>query len=1296
MASDSQTINDLFAKLDACMLADRRGFSKRLHGLWQRLKQGQAIDRSLTGLTQDIGASVGRGLRRRENLPAITYPEELPVSEKRTTIAEAIGAHQVVIIAGETGSGKTTQIPKICLELGRGIVGQIGHTQPRRIAARSVAGRIAQELGSRVGEHVGYKVRFSDQTKKDGYIKLMTDGILLAEIQSDPLLLAYDTIIIDEAHERSLNIDFLLGFLKQLLPKRADLKLIITSATINTERFSEFYDKAPVIEVSGRSYPVDILYRPMQGDEDDQDRDLPQAIVDAVDEAARLDSFGDILVFLPGEREIRDVTEALHQHAMNNTEVVPLLSRLSPAEQDKVFQSHTGRRIVLATNVAETSLTVPGIRFVIDSGLARISSYSARTKVQRLPIEAISQASANQRSGRCGRVAAGVCFRLYAEENFNNRPPQTDPEIRRTNLASVILQMSNLGLGELGRFPFMDAPEKKSIGDGYALLEELQAIDSDKKLTPIGKKLVRLPVDPRIGRMLLQADKERALHELLIIAAAMSVQDPRSRPMDMQQQADEKHRLFAEPTSDFLGWLKLWNWYHEQARHLSRSKLRKLCHDRFLSFIRLREWHDLHSQLLAIVREMNMTPNQEPASADEVHRALLAGLLSHVGLYDPEKRNYLGARGLRFSIFPGSGLFKKPPSWVMCGELVETTRLFGRTAAAIDATWLEALAPHLIKRSYSEAHWSRKRAQVAAYEKVSLYGLPVIGRRLMHYGPLDPEASRQTFIRHALVQFEYHTHGRFFPHNQRVISELEKLEAKSRRRDLLAEEQVCFDFFDAIIPAGVFSGKLFEQWRKEAERKNPKIFYLNQKDLLHNEAKGISSDDFPDFYQDGKLKLKYSYHFDPMHKADGVTLLVPLAALGQLDANAFTWLVPGMLAEKLTLLIKSLPKSMRRNFVPAPQFAQAALESMSFGQGELLESFSRQLQRMTGIRPHRDDWNIDSLPAHLSMKFKVSDDTGKVLEISNDLRALQAKYAENSRQSLQSMDAVQDLQRVGITRWEAFGELPESVESTRGRLRVQLFPALQDDGQSVSIRVFESLHEATQVTRKGFRKLLMLHLHQQVAMLKKNTLQLQQLALRYALIGDPASLKDELIEAAFETVFLTGPLPRTQADFTTCLDQGRGRIVEQAAQLAGHVYAALIARAELLTALEAVRAAPLKPVADDIRQQLGRLIYPGFVAQTPVRWLACYPRFIAAAKMRLEKAGRNLTQDAQHAAALDKLWTQFVTRREAMRRTHENTEEVDEFRWLLEELRVSLFAQELRTSVPVSLKKLEKLWQELR
>ncbi|MDQ6993749.1 MAG: ATP-dependent RNA helicase HrpA [Mariprofundus sp.] len=1295
MKETFQTINDLFSKLAQCMTTDRRKLSKRLHGLRHRLKQGNPVDRALVQLANEMNRSAVRYELRLQNRPLIQYPAELPVSEKRQLISEMIDKHQVVIVAGETGSGKTTQIPKICLQLGRGVAGLIGHTQPRRIAARSVATRIAQEMNSKIGEHIGYKVRFSDHTGKAAYIKLMTDGILLAEIQSDPMLLSYDTIIIDEAHERSLNIDFLLGYLKQLLPRRADLKVIITSATINTARFSTFFNNAPVIEVSGRSYPVVIRYRPVQGDDDDRDRDLPQAIIDSVDEAADADPLGDILVFLPGEREIREISEALHQHKMRDTEVIPLLSRLSPAEQDKVFQSHTGRRIVLATNVAETSLTVPGIRFVIDSGLARISRYSTRTKVQRLPIEAISQASANQRAGRCGRVAAGICIRLYSEESFNNRSEQTDPEIRRTNLASVILQMSNLGLGDVGCFPFMDAPEKLAIRDGYTLLEELQAVDEKRQLTPAGKKLVRLPVDPRIGRMLLQAEKEGSLHELLIIASALSVQDPRTRPMDMQQQADEKHRFFADPNSDFSAWLKMWQWYHEQARHLSKSKLRQLCHRRFLSYIRLHEWHDLHSQLLSVIRELKMVPNSKPASSDQIHRALLAGLLSHIGLYDDEKKQYLGARNLRFSLFPGSALFKKPPKWLLCAELVETTRLFGRSAAVINPAWLEELAPHLVTRQYSEPHWSRKRAQVTAFEKLSLYGIPIIAARRINYGPIDPVIARELFIRHALVLDELHSHSKAIIHNRRLIAELEKLEAKQRRRDLIAEEQVVFDFFDALIPEHVYSGKLFEAWRITAEEKEPKILYMNKADILHSDAEEVDSAAFPDHYQAGKLKLKYHYHFDPSNNADGITLLVPLPVLGQLNADRIAWLVPGMLHEKLLLLIKSLPKSMRRHFVPAPEFARAAAEHLSFGKGNLVENFAAELGRMTGITPHHTDWQIDKLPAHMHMQFRLLDDQGRTVENSRDLRGLQKKHEVNSRHSLQEISEVQTLERSGIMHWD-FGDLATTISSKRKGMVLQLFPALQDDSNAVSIRIVESQHEADLISYKGVLRLFLLQLHQQVQMLKKSTPQLQQMALRYALIADPISLKDDLIKAAFCTTFMHMPLPRSEAAFLQRLDQGRVNIVKNTALLADHITQALTANAELQTALDHCRAAQLKVVVDDIRQQISRLIYPGFVAITPANWLAHYPRFIKAATIRLGKAGRNLKQDQLNRDSIARLWRQYETRYQTLLHIKADTHAIDQLRWQIEELRVSLFAQELKTSLPVSIKRLETLYQTLR
>jgi len=1288
--SEQKQIQQLFTLLATCMLRERRALSKRLHGLLHRLKQGKPIDKALLDIQQSIQRSSAQYLRRKERVPKLTYPEELPVSAKRQEISQAIQDHQVVIVAGETGSGKTTQIPKICLELGRGIAGLIGHTQPRRIAARSVATRIAQELKSKVGEHVGYKVRFSDHSKKDGYIKLMTDGILLAEVQGDARLEQYDTIIIDEAHERSLNIDFLLGYLKQLLPRRPDLKVIVTSATINTAHFSKFFNDAPVVEVSGRSYPVDIVYHPVAGDEDELDNNLPQAIVAAVDEVEYMDALGDVLVFLPGEREIREASHALEQHAMKDTEVIPLFSRLSAAEQDRVFQSHRGRRIVLATNVAETSLTVPGIRFVIDTGLARVSRYSARTKVQRLPIEPISQASANQRSGRCGRVAAGVCIRLYDEHGFSQRSEQTDPEILRTNLASVILQMASLGLGDVAKFPFMNPPESRSVSDGYRLLHELQAVDDSRKLTPIGRKLVRLPVDPRLGRMLLQANQERSLHEILIITAALSVQDPRSRPMDAQQKSDEKHRVFSDETSDFMSWLKLWDWYHEQAKHLSKNQLRKVCQKHFLSYVRLREWHDLHGQLLGIVRELDMTPNKQPATPDDVHRALLAGLLGHIAVQD-EGKSYLGARNLKLSLFPGSGLYKKPPKWLMAADLVETSKLYARTLAGIDPTWLEGLAPHLIKREYSEPHWSSKRVQVLAYERVNLYGLSVVAKRIVNYGSIDAVLSRELFIRHALVLGEYRTHGKYAQHNKSLIHELEKLEAKSRRRDVLAEEQVIFEFFDALIPEHVCSGKLFEQWRKQEENKTPKLLYLSKNILLANSDAGIAVSDFPDGIQVGAQRLRYEYHFDPSHHADGITLLVPQAMLGALQSAAFEWLVPGMLQEKLTLLIKGLPKVLRRSFVPAPQFAEAAISAMDLGKGALLPAFSKELERMTGVHVALEQWALDKLPKHLLMNFRILDQRKKKITESDDLCQLQRDFSKPVSQAVTQ----HPLERKLIKAWD-FDELPDVVMQQSQGLNLQLYPALVDASDSVSIAMFDSRDKADREMLKGVRRLCMLAMYQQVKMLDQQMKKMKSMMMLAALMGESETLRKHVIEKAFEAVFPLDVMPRNKEAFEQCLTKGRAGLIQEGQRMIKSVDEALQAHARLTAAINASVAPQKAAMLEDVRKQCDGLIYDGFVAETPLPWLRHVPRFLDAAAIRVEKSARDLQKDKQIAEQVDIFWQQYQKRRQLLQGKHTVDHDLDEFRWMIEELRVSLFAQELKTSMPISVKRLEKRWQGLR
>lgn len=1281
-------IKRLTGLLDACMLRDRIQLQKRLRGLERRIQKGQPVDRGLKEISNLIEQSTATLITRKGALPVIEYPEELPVSEHREEIAAAIRGHQVVIVAGETGSGKTTQLPKLCLELGRGINGLIGHTQPRRIAARSVAGRIARELNGQVGELVGFKVRFSDQTKPTCSIKLMTDGILLAEIQSDPELLAYDTIIIDEAHERSLNIDFLLGYLKRLLPRRPDLKTIITSATINTQAFSRFFDDAPVIEVSGRSYPVEIIYHPLQGDEDDQDRDLPEAIAHAVEELGKIDPAGDTLVFLPGEREIREAAEALHHHSLPHTEVLPLFSRLSPAEQDRIFQPHTGRRIVLATNVAETSLTVPGIRFVIDSGLARISRYSTRTKVQRLPIEAISQASANQRAGRCGRIGPGTCIRLFSEDSFARRPAQTDPEILRTNLASVILQMAGLGLGDVSAFPFMDTPEDRAIRDGYRLLGELQTVDEKKRLTAIGKSISRMPLDPRMARMLIEADRKRALHEVLIIVAAMSVQDPRLRPADALQQADQSHRAFTDESSDFLGWMKLWNWYHEQARHLSRTKLRRLCHDRFLSYVRLREWHDLHGQLLAIVRELKMTPNKEPANSDDIHQALLAGLLSQIGMKS-EERLYLGARGLKFSIFPGSALHKKQPQWLMATELVETSRLFARGVAAIDPAWLEVQAGHLLKRDYGEAVWSAKRAQVTSTVRLTLFGLP-IAKRQAHFGPIDPEISRQIFIRHALVQAEFKTAGRFAAHNRRLIGEIAAQQAKTRRHDLLLSDEQLYAIFDALIPEGIYSGKLFEQWRKKAEAENPKLLCLTRQQLLRSEAT-LRPGDFPDFWEKNGLKLKLRYRFDATHHADGVTLIVPQAALNQLEAADFDWLVPGMLQEKITLLIKGLPKTKRVHFVPAPEFAAAAMQKLDFGKGHLLLKLSEALGKMTGIDVPLMQWQPDRLPAHMHMNFRIIDESGKCLAEDTDLDLLKMRFALATDKKLSS---AQPIERKGIRNWD-FGELPESITIRRGKLTLQAWPTLVDEGDSVALRLFENRIESEAAMRGGLCRLFMLAMQQQVGMLQKKMPGLKELMLYYATIGDAGALKDELIRAAFIEQFIGDDIPRNRETFEARLAAGRAGLVDSARELSSAMAEAVKGFVMLKQELEGTRAAVLKPVVTDILGQLQQLFEPGFVARTPARWLRRYPCYVEAARIRLERAGRNLRQDQQHQADVKKLCDDYIHRRHDLAAKDINLSELDHFSWLIEELRVALFAQQLKTIEPVSVKRLQKQWQAL-
>jgi ATP-dependent helicase HrpA len=1273
------------------MQADRHRLRQRL----QRLRD-KGAEEQLAALSAEIAASSDRMAQRRAHLPVPTYPEELPVSERRAEIAEAIRKHQVVIVAGETGSGKTTQLPKICLEVGRGISGLIGHTQPRRIAARSVATRIASELQSEIGHHVGYKVRFSDHTRPESYIKLMTDGILLAESQGDRFLNQYDTLIIDEAHERSLNIDFLLGYLKQLLPKRPDLKLIITSATIDTERFSQHFDGAPIIEVSGRTYPVEMRYRPLRSDdEDEQDRDMQQAILDAVDELARHGPHydqADVLIFLPGEREIRETTESLRKHHPPHTEILPLYARLSAAEQNQVFQPHKGRRIVLATNVAETSLTVPGIRYVIDPGLARISRYSHRTKVQRLPIEKVSQASANQRAGRCGRVGPGVCIRLYDETDFKQRSEFTDPEIKRSNLAAVILQMKSLHLGDIEHFPFVEAPDNTMISDGYKLLEELGAVNAQRDLTEIGRQLARLPLDPRVARMVLAAKDESALNEVMIIASALSVQEPRERPHDKQQHADEKHKLFADERSDFLAYTNLWRIYHEQSQHLTNNKLRQWCREHFISYLRMREWHDVHVQLNGVVKELGWRSNDKPAEYEQIHRALLAGLLGNIATKG-EQQEYNGARAIKLHIFPGSSLFKKRPRWLMAAELVETQRMYARTIATIEPEWIEKVAGDLCRRSYFDPHWEKKPAAVMAYERLTLYGLVINPKRKVHYGRINPVEARELFIRGALVEGEFNTHGPFFKHNADLIAEIEELEAKSRRRDLLVDEQVLFAFYDGIIPEDVSDGRRFESWRKEAEKQQPRLLYLTQEYLMRHSAGDVTAAQFPDTLTVEGVVLQLSYHFEPGSEDDGVTITIPLPALNLLcnrnGPQRFEWLVPGLLHEKVCQLLKSLPKQLRRNFVPVPNFADACLQAIAASDESLLEALQKQLLRMSGVKITNADWDLSKLIPHMLMNFKVVDDKGNRVSMGRDLLQLQGKLKEQAQQSFAAVPAW-DGERQGITAWD-FGELPEHVDFVRNGVQLRGYPALVDHTESVAIQLCDTPQQTEHETRIALRRLVGFAAADKIKYLHKQLPHLKQMGLYYATLGRIEELQQDLIDTIIDQAFFgSAPLPRTQQQFEACLNSGRQKILLVASELCAMVHDTLEQHHQLNKKLKGKLSPTWLHAVADINEQLRQLIYSRFINQTPSEWLKEYPRYFKAINLRLEKLSGGEARDRQSLLEIKPLWQAYMDRKQKHQKQGIVDVELETYRWMIEELRVSLFAQELKTKMPVSVQRLKK------
>ncbi len=1340
MTNATPAFDQLHHNLDQALLVDRHRLRRQLHDLRKSAGTPGWDESKLTQWLERFQASVAKVEARRRSVPVMRYDDALPIAAKRDEIKAALEKHQVLVIAGETGSGKTTQLPKICLEIGRGVHGLIGHTQPRRLAARSVATRVAEEIGTPLGELVGYQVRFEDQSKDSSLIKLMTDGILLAETQHDRYLEKYDTIIVDEAHERSLNIDFLLGYLKTLLPRRPDLKVIITSATIDLERFSKHFNDAPIVEVSGRTYPVETWYRPLAAEVDEEgeslldDLTVDQGILAALDEIAAHEKAegkrpGDVLIFLPGEREIREAAEVLRKANLRLTEVLPLYARLTPAEQQKIFAPMAGRKIVLATNVAETSLTVPGIRYVIDSGTARISRYSYRAKVQRLPIEAISQASANQRKGRCGRVEPGICVRLYSEEDFLGRPAFTDPEILRTNLAAVILQMLHLRLGSIEAFPFIEPPDGKAISDGFTLLQELSAVNREGQLTPLGRQLARLPIDPRLGRMVLEAAKLGSLDEILIVASALSVQDPRERPMDRQQAADQAHAQWKDVDSDFAALINLWRGFEEKRQELGSNPLRSWCKKNFLNYMRLREWRDAHRQLVLIARELQLAAAKNPdkrerqpapqpvkpttdtkvnviareqAEASEaaqraksyaaVHKAILSGLLSQIG-QKTEDGDYLGARQRRFWIHPSSVIGRKKPAWVMAAELVETTKLFARMVAKIEPDWIEPLAGHLIKKNHFEPHWEKKRGQVVAYEQVTLYGLIVVGRRPVHYGPVDPVAARELFIREGLVGGEINSRAKCLTANRELLELLDELEAKARRRDILADEETLFAYYDARLPADICQAASFDSWYKQGSAKDPQLLLMREEDVLAREASEVTAAQYPDQLRIGELRLPLSYHFEPGHARDGVTLRVPAPLLPQLPAERLEWLVPGLLEAKAIALVRGLPKAIRKNFVPVPDFVGAALSKIAFGEGSLPESLGRELTRMTGARVSEEAWaeSAAGLEAHLRMNLEVVDARGKFLGEGRDLAELCARFAEASQAALAIPQQKQEQKPVEA---RAFAQVAEKTQQKIAGLSMTVFPALVEEAGEVKEGRFATQAEADYQHRRALQRLLLQQLAEPAKYLRGKLPGLTELGLLYRELGRPEALVEDILLASLDACILEGEpqLPRDGAALATLAERKRGDWTAHAERIARLTLSILQLAHGLQKRFKGKIDLAQAMALNDIKLQLSHLVYPGFVRETPAEWLREVPRYLKAIEQRFDKIAAQLQRDRVWTAELTAAWEQYQARVAKHAQEGKRDAELVLYRWMLEEYRVSLFAQQLGTRMAVSDKRLSKQW----
>ncbi len=1428
MTDATPAFEQLLKNLDQAMFADRHRLRRQLHDL--RKKAGDALldDERLGHWLERFQASVAKVEARRQSVPHIRYDDSLPIAAKRDEIKAALEKHQVLVIAGETGSGKTTQLPKICLEIGRGVHGLIGHTQPRRLAARSVATRVAEEIGTPLGELVGYQVRFEDQSKDSSLIKLMTDGILLAETQHDRFLEKYDTLIVDEAHERSLNIDFLLGFLKTLLPRRPDLKVIITSATIDLERFSQHFDGAPIVEVSGRTYPVETWYRPLAAeiDEDgnrvEDDLTVDQGILAALGEIAAHEQSvgkrpGDVLVFLPGEREIRDAAEVLRKANLKFTEVLPLYARLTPAEQQKIFQPRPGRKIVLATNVAETSLTVPGIRYVIDSGTARISRYSYRAKVQRLPIEAVSQASANQRKGRCGRVEPGICIRLYSEEDFLGRPEFTDPEILRTNLAAVILQMLHLRLGQIEDFPFIEPPDGKAISDGFNLLQELSAVNRENQLTPLGRQLARLPIDPRLGRMLLEAAQLGSIAEVLIVASALSVQDVRERPADRQQQADQAHAQWKDPDSDFAALINLWRGFEEQRQALGSNALRTWCRKNFLNYLRLREWRDAHRQLTLIVRELklegkaradrdrgdgeakargqdrshksasaqrgsdlNQSQNQnqiqnqnqgketdkgqsqgqektqrqdqetanhrgggldreeagaetkagsqerershaegpvltkdkkvnvklaQQAEASEaaqkaksyaaVHKAILSGLLSQVG-HKTEEGDFLGARQRRFWVHPSSVIGRKKPNWIMAAELVETTKLFARMVAKIEPDWIEPLAKHLTKTNHFEPHWEKKRGQVVAFEQVTLYGMIIVARRPVHFGPIDPPAARELFIREGLVRGEMHSRAKALTANRELLELFDELEAKARRRDIIADEDTLFAYYDARLPQDIYQTASFENWYKRESAKDPQLLMMRDEDVLARDASEVTAAQYPDHLRIGELQLPLEYHFEPNHPRDGVTLRVPAPLLPQLRGERLDWLVPGLIEAKAVALVRNLPKAIRKNFVPVPDFVKAALSKITFGDGSLPEALGRELLRMTGARVSDEAWAEAAvgLENHLKMNIEVVDARGKFLGEGRDLVELTARFNEASQAALTPPRQKTEQKPVEA---KAFAEVAEKAQAKMAGLSMTVYPALVEEGGVVKEGRFPTQAEANYQHRRALQRLLLQQLAEPAKYLRNKLPGLTEMALLYRDMGKIDALVEDILLASLDSCVLDGEaqLPRDGAALAALAERKRSDWTPHAERLTRLVLEILKLWHGLQKRFKGKIDLAQAVALNDIKAQLGNLVYPGFVRETPAEWLKEYPRYLKAIEQRFEKIGAQLQRDRVWSGELAGYWEQYQARQKKHLQEGKRDSELSLYRWMLEEYRVSLWAQQLGTKMAVSDKRLSKQWSQV-